>query len=327
MGTTILGKTVRYGTSVTPSVSSNILPRHPNVLKLSPSASGPHDFEQISIMGTDSRSDVPSTGKFRFPSISTILGTSQSQKQLFFWQLRTIKQMGFQGFRKFMNEKKTTGVCFHSIIGNSLTNLSENGSLPNEDEVLKAIDGSMMQNYMKSILPVFRDISPKGTMILEQMVSHPILCYYGRFDAVLIYKDSLILVDWKTASLLTTKQKMAEREPSNEIDELKGLYGAPMQIAAYVGAFNADPTYASLPKIQRGAIVLANENGSEARVIEMDLVDLKDYWAQWLRATHTFWWDMQESPTNEISYIFDGKPKPMVENKSISNSSLHSSNS
>ena len=64
---------------------------------------------------------------------------------------------------------------------------------------------------------------------VESCVIHPILRYGGTLDCIGIYKGTVYLIDWKTSR----KKKRT----------FKDLYDYPLQVVAYIGALNFDPSY------------------------------------------------------------------------------------
>uniref|UniRef100_A0A0M3J4Z8 Mitochondrial genome maintenance exonuclease 1 (inferred by orthology to a C. elegans protein) n=1 Tax=Anisakis simplex TaxID=6269 RepID=A0A0M3J4Z8_ANISI len=153
----------------------------------------------------------------RYPSISTILGCTQSQRNLYWWQLKMIKQLGGEGsFRRYMR------AIVEEILGIQIP-----------DAVL---------GYMRSVLPVLRSLQHSEFTQLEQYAHHHLLCYLGRFDAIVSYRDALLVIDWKTASSGSSKDTMVEME-------LAKMYNDPLQVAAYIGAINSDMKFSHLPTV------------------------------------------------------------------------------
>lgn len=58
--------------------------------------------------------------------------------------------------------------------------------------------------------------------------------------ALNIFRDTLFLMDWKTASSGSSKDTCTEIEK---------MYNDPLQLAAYVGAVNSDPNFCMLPEV------------------------------------------------------------------------------
>jgi hypothetical protein len=79
----------------------------------------------------------------------------------------------------------------------------------------------------------------------------------------------LTLVDWKTVNSSSEKsQAYGEKSTSD-------LYSNPVQIAAYVAAVNAHPSFANLPPIKRAAVVLAYEDGRDVELVSMNEDDIE----------------------------------------------------
>uniref|UniRef100_A0A915B5N9 Mitochondrial genome maintenance exonuclease 1 n=2 Tax=Parascaris univalens TaxID=6257 RepID=A0A915B5N9_PARUN len=293
-------KTIRYGTILTPSIVKGVIGSFPGV-----------NFD-VSEQGTSTRlpnvsfHDVKRVSnntqvEGRYPSISTILGCTRSQKELYWWQLRMIKQLGGEGsFRKYMRERVHCGQAYHARISKILTDFCKHGNISScDDELLEGVSESVI-GYVRSVLPILRSLRYSNEIRIEQYVSHRILCYYGRFDAIIYYKDAIFLVDWKTASTGSTKDINIE---------LSKMYDGPLQVAAYVGAVNSDPNFSSLPTITNGAVIIAKEDGRAAHVAEMGFHDLEEYWHKWLQCVHRFWYELATRPTSGgvVSFVSRGE--------------------
>ena len=97
----------------------------------------------------------------------------------------------------------------------------------------------------------------------------------GYLDCVVVYNNrNLYLVDWKTSG----KRKSSAKD----------TFDNPLQIAAYAGAFNHDPSYASFPRLKRGAIVVVYNDGTPANVIKLGEKELALAWDKWLRRLEEF---------------------------------------
>ena len=79
-------------------------------------------------------------------------------------------------------------------------------------------------------------------------------------------KARLVLIDWKTS------QKPKE--------SLGSTFDNPLQIAAYVGAFNHDIRYPV--QVTEGLIVVVYNNGRPATLLPVRLKALEKYWKAWL---------------------------------------------
>lgn len=80
-------------------------------------------------------------------------------------------------------------------------------------------------------------------------------------------KARLVLIDWKTS------QKPKE--------SLRSTFDNPLQIAAYVGAFNHDKRYPV--QVTEGLIVVVYNNGRPATLLPVRLKALENYWKAWLQ--------------------------------------------
>ncbi|EFO23629.2 hypothetical protein LOAG_04860 [Loa loa] len=231
-------KTIHYGTVIMPSVVKDILGTLPTkeFLVSPPTVLSTQQKQKLSYLAKN----IANVEDGRYPSVSAILGCTTSQRLLYQWQLKMIKQLGGIGaFKKYVRVRMQSGTQYHSCIQKILEELRKRGSFPDDvaDQITSEVDSSVA-SYLTSVLPVLRTLGDKN-MELERPTRHHGLCYSGRFDAAVTYKDALFLMDWKTASSGSSKDTCTGIEK---------MYNDPMQLAAYVGAVNSDPNFRMLPE-------------------------------------------------------------------------------
>ncbi|XP_039248553.2 mitochondrial genome maintenance exonuclease 1-like [Styela clava] len=215
------------------------------------------DWEEMSKKDKDKYavlSDVFSHDKIQ--SVSIILkNTIHPIKEAILnrWKKKKIEELGEQGFLEYSKNILSEGHHLHKLIQDYL----------NKVITIKG-DGSA---HWESMKPVLREISPDDVHCVEADVNHPMLFYHGRLDCAIKYKNKLCIVDWK----LATKKK----------DNLKDLYDAPYQVAAYVGAFNISKD--SSEQVANAIIVQGYRDGSPATVHYLNEFALEFYWKGWLR--------------------------------------------
>ncbi|VDN53493.1 unnamed protein product [Dracunculus medinensis] len=295
-------KTIAYGTRITPTIAKNIIGSFPERSLLDCAQVSFHDVERTSITRLHNG---------HYPSISAVLGCTQSQQQLYWWQLKMIKQLGgLAAFRKYMRERIDLGVRYHSFIQQLLTSWRKDGGNISEihHRLLEKLDDGI-SGYARSASHILFSLQLSNEMRLEQFTTHHRLCYHGRFDAIIRYKDALFLMDWKTSSSGSKKEQSSV---------LSTMYNDPLQIAAYIGAVNSDPVYSDLPKIANGAVVVAKESGVCATVVEMNFREIEflfgyrqlfqDYWQKWLKCLKKFWGELESRPSSQgtVSFISSG---------------------
>ncbi|VDN07836.1 unnamed protein product [Thelazia callipaeda] len=221
-------KTIRYGTVITPNVVKDVLGALPE--------------EQLTAKNTRFLKPVTKIEDGRYPSVSTILGCTTSQRSLYHWQLKMIKQLGGIGaFKKHIRGRMMIGTQYHSCVQRILGEFKNRRSFPDNvaEEVICTVD-ACVGSYVNSVLPILRTFA-NNNMELERHTSHHGLCYNGRFDATVTYKDALFLMDWKTVSSGSTKDNCVEIEK---------MYNDPLQLAAYIGAVNSDSNFKTLPEVE-----------------------------------------------------------------------------
>ena len=191
------------------------------------------------------------------PSVSKILKATmseESKKALDRWKERMILQLGEDGFQKYQQETFAQGHRLHSHLENYL--ITGKSRQESEETTL---------NHLKSLGSVLHLFS--RPYALESSVVHPDLGYHGFLDCVALYrKSNLVLIDWKTS----------ERKK----DSLAKTFDNPLQLAAYVGAFNHDERYGA--NVDRAMIVLAYNDGSKADVLQIQTKTVMKYWTLWL---------------------------------------------
>ncbi|VIO99266.1 Protein C20orf72 homolog, putative [Brugia malayi] len=297
-------KTVHYGTAIMPTVVKNILGTLPTKDFLTSPPSVLATRQKLSYVKTNQfLENTVNVEDGRYPSVSTVLGCTTSQHLLYQWQLKMIKQLGGLGaFKKYMRIRMQSGTQYHSCIQKILEELRKRESFPDDivEQITSEVDSSVA-SYLSSVLPILRTLDSKN-MELERPTSHHGLCYSGRFDATITYKDALFLMDWKTASSGSSKDACTGIEK---------MYNDPVQLAAYIGAVNSDPNFRMLPEIRYGAIVVAKEDGSVADVVEMNSSHLEVYWNKWLNCVWQFWTKMEAFSTasNVISFVWNSEEK------------------
>ncbi|MFH4980588.1 hypothetical protein AB6A40_007297 [Gnathostoma spinigerum] len=288
-------KTVLYGTKITPSLVKDIIGSLP-------SEAGNLDelvenWSNESSLSSNVRWSPEIKHHGRYPSVSLVLGCTQSQRQLYFWQLRMIKQQGgVAAFRKYMNTRLTHGKNLHHCVNSILLDIRKNGTLTlSDDEIIKDLP-QPVAGYVHSVLPFLRTLKGDRTMKMETAVCHHKLGYAGRFDALVPYRDSLHLIDWKSSTPGSSKQQCSD---------ISSLYNDPIQVAAYIGALNSDPVFHDYPAVKLGSIVVANEDGSDCTVFDMDERTVEEYWRKWVICLSQFWTELEIRPVNRgvISFV------------------------
>lgn len=140
-------------------------------------------------------------------------------------------------------------------------------------EPAEAETDEVSQKHLQSLAPIAGGFGKP--FAIESYVVHPTLNYKGYLDCVVVHNNrNLYLVDWKTSG----KRKVSAKD----------TFDNPLQIAAYAGAFNHDPSYASFPRLKRGAIVVVYNDGAPANVIKLGEKDLASAWDKWLRRLEEF---------------------------------------
>jgi len=104
--------------------------------------------------------------------------------------------------------------------------------------------------------------------------------YVGIADAFAVYRGgNLLLIDWKTSK--------------NKKQDLKSTFDAPLQVAAYAGAANANPDFPFA--IDSALIVIAVNSGERAGVLQLNKTQLESAWTSWCQRLYLYR-KMQEYP-------------------------------
>ncbi|XP_046445847.1 mitochondrial genome maintenance exonuclease 1-like isoform X1 [Daphnia pulex] len=203
------------------------------------------------------------SAKVDVPSVTQVLSKTMSDKSemmLAMWRKRKIAEVGEEGLKEFMRESKLTGKELHLNIETYLRGVEYNSV-----KVEPRISGHWLS--MKSILGSLEDVA-----VLESYVVHKQLKYKGFVDCVCKYKDNLVVVEWKTS----------QRTKST----LQDAYDDPIQIAAYIGAINADERYPL--RVENALLVVAYPTGRPANVLTLDKKLCEHYWNEWLKRLEAF---------------------------------------
>ncbi|KAG8248230.1 mitochondrial DNA repair [Homalodisca vitripennis] len=208
-----------------------------------------------------------------FPSVTSILEETvpyRSELILSNWRQKMIHNFGEEGLHNHSEALRARGHEFHKAVRDAMLNLQIE---PNCSLVTR--------NALKSLSWVFKGISKVAAV--ESAVAHPTLEYKGVVDCVAIFRKTPVLIDWK----LSSKRKKT----------LKETYDAPVQISAYLGAFNHDPNYEW--RVNHGMVVIAYTSGEPCDVFLLSPQYCKIYWRHWLKRLNKF------KNTNRLHLIHD----------------------
>uniref|UniRef100_T1JCQ7 Mitochondrial genome maintenance exonuclease 1 n=1 Tax=Strigamia maritima TaxID=126957 RepID=T1JCQ7_STRMM len=192
----------------------------------------------------------------KVPSVTTILQRTMSDENaavLENWRIEMIKKLGKEGFAEYTKETFATGHAFHKNIHDFLS-----GTPESQLNIEKNIEG-----HWKSISSFFPKISDVVT--LETKLTHPYLNYVGIIDCIAKIQDKTVLIEWKTSQ---------KPKPT-----LKHTYDNPIQLAAYIGAWNFNPD--SL-QVDNGIIVISYPDGKTCHVHDMNHKTCHQAWKSWL---------------------------------------------
>ena len=298
----------RYGTSIMPTLVRGVIGKLPPHLKIV----DPRKFDEEAKMDfaanllTSRRRGKHLELDGRYPSVSALLGAAEDDlTKLHKWQSDKVLEFGYDGLRKYMVKRTTSGTNFHKTIEFLLTELQKNGSISEESEKKAVMEKAAEENrgYIEGIIPFLRTIRKTDWMKLEKATKNHYYCFQGRFDAIIEIEGEPTLVDWKTVSSASYKH--------HGVNDLKRLYGVPLQVCAYIASVNTDPDYQTMPKIKQGAVVLAYEDGRPAEAVIIRHDDLKEYYKVLAEKINSFWWKMLHPRKNDkdrngnVNFVFN----------------------
>lgn len=165
-----------------------------------------------------------------------------------------IKLLGTESCNRYVRWTSKQGKDFHVQMASSLLNSWESYT---------GSSSEIQANLRKSVESFINGVS--SVKLVEYATTYRGQNYRGRVDAVIVYKSKLTVVEWKTA----------ERPPQGDIRP--DLFDKPLQVAAYCGALNNDPSvpeYLIDRNIDSGLIVVAYRDGSEASLYHLDGNDM-----------------------------------------------------
>ena len=214
--------------------------------------------------------EVPSTGHsiLKLPyqytksvaSVSRVLSATmsdESKEALARWEAEKIALMGEFYFKQYKEAMFSRGKTLHSMLETFL----ETRTLP----TVKDLDDEVSKRHLLSISRMIHGVD--APLIIESALTHPDLGYSGIVDCVAVINNTVTLIDWKTSDKVK--------------NTVSALYDNPLQLAAYIGAFNRDPAYEHLGNITHGAVAVVYNSGYPAMIHSFSGDQLCRYWDQW----------------------------------------------
>uniref|UniRef100_H2YXB3 Mitochondrial genome maintenance exonuclease 1 n=1 Tax=Ciona savignyi TaxID=51511 RepID=H2YXB3_CIOSA len=165
-----------------------------------------------------------------------------------------IAELGEEGFYKMQKETLAAGTSCHSLIEQCLKGTPMNDISPGENSV-------KLWQSVTSVLDEVNDM-----IATEHKVTHSYLGYSGYLDCIASYKGQTCLIDWKTS-----------KKPKYKLQD---CYDDPVQIAAYVGAYNSSSGVKN--QIVNGVVVKIYHNGKPASAFQINDFMMQFYWRKWL---------------------------------------------
>jgi hypothetical protein len=305
--------TFRYGTSIMPTLVRGIIGNLPPHLR----PIDPKKFdEEAKIDFAANFTTNRRMGKHleidgRYPSVSAMLGAAEEDlTKLYNWQSQKVLEMGYDGFRKYMSKRTTSGTNFHKTVEFLMKELQTTGKISDESCNKALMEKAMDENrgYIEGIIPFLKTIPKTDWMKLEKATKNHYYCFQGRFDAIIELEGEPTVADWKTVSTASYKH--------HGVNDLRRLYGVPLQVVAYIVSINTDPDYASIPKIKQGAVVLAYEDGRPAEAVIIHENELKEYYKILAEKINAFWWKMMHPKKGDkdisgnINFVYNPALRP-----------------
>merc|ERR1719474_423602 len=243
-----------FETNITDNVVVKPLKSYPMFSEYRVSSSVPDNNSLIDIM------KFPYEYSPELPSVSRVLSATMSEESkaaLAKWEKEKIALLGEEGFKKFKADMFARGKTLHSMLENFL----ETRSLPGVSDIEDQVSKRHLVSISKIIHGVDRPLAIESAMV------HTDLGYSGIADCVAVINNTVTLIDWKTSERVKNSSK--------------ALYDNPLQLAAYIGAFNSDPRYEHLGNITHGAVVVVYNTGYPAMLHTFDQKQLGKYWSTW----------------------------------------------
>lgn len=216
-------------------------------------------------------SDVTVNESRGMPSVTRILSDTmspESRAALLRWQRRMEAELGMEGFQKLKRSMFATGRQLHRMIAQALCGSPPTSVTCTEESLDPDVDSVELDGFWRSLQPVLEHVSPDGVQ-METAVSHPLLGYSGMLDTVADYHECSLLLEWKTV-----------RRPRYS---LASMYDAPVQAAAYLGAYNFQVCRQGGRQLSEAAVVAVDVSGRPARVMKMNEHECRHYWKLWLQ--------------------------------------------
>ena len=193
----------------------------------------------------------------RLPSVTTILNATKPQEdrdRLNNWRTR----VGVEEATRITGTASRRGTQTHKQIERYL--LGQNPVCPEAS-----------RPYWESIKPVLADINT--VRLVEGSVFHYNMTYSGKVDCVASYKNIPCVCEWKTAD-----------KPKGSIER---LYEHPLQLVAYMGAFNE--YYRDYDIQLNHALLVVAIPEMPAEVFWFEPAAIKDYWEEWEKRVAQYW--------------------------------------
>ncbi|XP_050523451.1 mitochondrial genome maintenance exonuclease 1 isoform X3 [Daktulosphaira vitifoliae] len=217
------------------------------------------NYHSLSLVYDTTREEI---SKIKFPSVTNVLNATMPEKSkiaLEKWKKSMIDKLGEEEFNKYTQEQMMMGTELHKRIRSHF--MGDKDFVYNYTEVEKC---------WKSLESVLQNISKP--VVVENMVVHKDLAYKGVVDCIAFHNDTPVVIEWKKSS----KPKRS----------LNYTYDAPIQLAAYIGAVNNDPSYNF--KVEEGLVVIAYCNGLPANVFKLTNDKCLKYWSFWIQRLNEF---------------------------------------